>query len=89
MSFSPFKAVFTVLRSKEFSNMDKTEDQTSRETEVEKLSSLVSLVDLLHQTGPDVDVPDDGGPGTVNDTAHHTEGCRACHQQTLLDNMVS
>ena len=69
--------------------MDKAEDEASRKCEVEKLSSLVSLVDLLLETGPDVDVPDDGGPGTVNDTADYTEGCRACHQQTLLDNMVS
>lgn len=65
--------------------MDKAEDEASRKCEVEKLSSLVSLVDLLLETGPDVDVPDHGGPSTVYGAADHTEVDQPRHQQTLLD----
>ena len=65
--------------------MDKAEDEASRKCEVEKLSSLVSLVDLLLETGPDVDVPDHGGPSAVYGAADHTEVDQPRHQQTLLD----
>ena len=64
--------------------MDKAEDPTDGESEVEKLGSLVGLVDLLLETGPDVEVPDDGRPSTSYGTSYHAEVDQSCHQQTLL-----
>ena len=65
--------------------MDKAEDPTDGECEVEKLGSLVGLVDLLLEAGPDVEIPDDGRPGTSYGTSNHAEVDQSGHQQTLLE----
>ena len=64
--------------------MDKAEDPTDGEGEVEKLGSLVGLIDLLLEAGSDVEIPDDSRPSTSYGTSYHAEVDQSCHQQTLL-----
>ena len=65
--------MFSVLRAEEVRNVDKAEDPTDGESEVEKLGSLVGFVDLPLETGPDVEIPDDGRPSTSYGTSDHAE----------------
>ena len=76
--------MFSGLREEEVRYVDKAEDPTDGESEVEKLGSLVGFVDLLLETGPDVEIPDDGRPSTSYGTADHAEVDQPSHQQTLL-----
>ena len=76
--------MFSGLREEEVRYVDKAEDPTDGESEVEKLGSLVGFVDLLLETGPDVEIPDDGRPSTAYGTSYHAEVDQSCHQQTLL-----
>ena len=64
--------------------VDKAEDPTAGESEVEKLCSLVGLVDLSLEAGPDVEIPDDGRPSTSYGASYHAEVDQSSHQQTLL-----
>ena len=54
----PLEARFPVLGEEEVQYVDRAEDPTDGEGEVEKLGSLVGLVDLLLEAGPDVEIPD-------------------------------
>ena len=76
--------MFSGLREEEVRYVDKAEDPTDGESEVEKLGSLVGFVDLLLETGPDVEIPDDGRPSTSYCTSDHAEVEQPRHQQTLL-----
>ena len=60
--------------------MNNAENPSGWYGEVEELGPLVGLVDLLLETGPDVDVPDDGGAGAVDGTANHAEVDEPRHQ---------
>ena len=64
--------------------MDRAENPTGAEGEVEELGSLVGLVNLLLEAGPDVEIPDEAGPGTPYGASDITEIDQSCHQQTLL-----
>ena len=60
------------------------ENPTDTEGEVEKLGSLVGLVDLLLEAGSDVEIPDECRPRTPYGAANIAEVDQSCHQQTLL-----
>ena len=64
--------------------MDKAEDPSDGESEVEKLCSLVGFIDLLLEAGSNVEIPDDGRTSTSYGTSYHAEVDQSCHQQTLL-----
>ena len=72
--------MFAVLGVKEIPNMNQAKNPAGRNCEVEKLCSLVGLVDLLLETGPDVDVPDHGRPGTEDGASDHAEVDEPRHQ---------
>ena len=76
--------MFAVLGVKEIPNMNQAKNPAGRNCEVEKLCSLVGLVDLPLEAGPDVEIPDDGRPGTSYGAAYHAEVDQSGHQQTLL-----
>ena len=80
----PLEARFPVLGEEEVRYVDRAEDPTDGESEVEKLGSLVHLVDLPLEAGPDVEIPDDGRPSTSYCTSDHAEVEQPRHQQTLL-----
>ena len=84
ISILPFQSIFAVLREEEVCNVDRAENPTGAEGKVEKLGSLVGFVDLLLEAGPDVEIPDDGRPGTSYGTSDHAEVDQSSHQQTLL-----
>ena len=80
----PLEARFPVLGEEEVRYVDRAEDPTDGESEVEKLGSLVHLVDLPLEAGPDVEIPDERRTGTSNGTPYHAEVDQSRHQQTLL-----